>query len=207
MRHAAHVAHHTRGRLRIRVPSAKGHAAALEMIKQSLAKVHGVTEVLVNDAIGSITIHYDPQHHGEIEKRLASDSSHQDVVSVQPPPKLEDLEELDKMLAHEAEFLAEHSDSAKVIFDFINGLDQSVKRYTNNAVDFMVIAPLAVAVGAFLELGITASTPVWLTLGLFSFNHFISLHSRANTGDAACPVPGAECETPPAASVSKKQLH
>ena len=80
------------------------------------------------------------------------------------------------MIEHEAEFLAEHSDFAKAIFDWVNALDRSVKRATNNSIDFKVIAPLVLAVGAFLELGVTASTPVWLTLGLFSFNHFVDLH-------------------------------
>ena len=34
MRHRAQIAHHTKGRLRIRVPSAKGDPAALEAIAQ-----------------------------------------------------------------------------------------------------------------------------------------------------------------------------
>ena len=36
MRHAAHVAHHLPGRLRIRVPSAKGNPAALEAMKKKV---------------------------------------------------------------------------------------------------------------------------------------------------------------------------
>jgi hypothetical protein len=186
MRHTAHVAHHSPGRLRIRVPSAKGNPAALEAIRASLASVTGVKDVQVNETIGSLTVNYDPRH-GDFEKRLAGESSQQDVVSVECIPKLEELSEIDGMIVHEAEFLSQHSDFAKTIFGFLNALDRGVRFATNNAIDFKVIAPLALAVGAFMELGIEASTPVWLTLGLFSFNHFIDLHTHSTIHSPAAP--------------------
>jgi hypothetical protein len=182
MRHAAHVAHHSRGRLRIRVPAAKGNPAALEKIRESLAKVSGVKGVEVSESIGSVTIHYDPRQHANFEEHLASEGS-QEVVSVCREPSVGDLEDVPAMIEHEAEFLAEHSHAAKVLFDWANGLDRTIKRMTGNAVDLKVIAPAALAVGAFMELGVTASTPVWLTLGLFSFNHFVDLHSHPITTD------------------------
>jgi hypothetical protein len=188
MRHRAHVAHHSRGRLRIRVPSAKGNPVALQAIRQSLANMQGVSEVLINESIGSVTVHYDPKHHADFEQHLANENS-QDCVSVEPPPRLEDLEGLDNVIENEAKFLSQHSHSAKVLFDWANALDRSVKVATNNAVDLKVLAPLALAVGAFMELGITASTPIWLTLGLFSFNHFVDLHSHPiTTGSGETPA-------------------
>ena len=184
MRHAAHVAHHSPGRLRIRIPAAKGNAAALEAIRSSLSAMAGVDEVVVNKLIGTITIHYDPRHHAAFQKDLAGVNSQQEVVTVEPP-KLEELEDMGEMLEHEAAFLAEHSHSAKALVDWMNALDRAIKRATDNAVDFRVIAPLILAVGALLELGVESSTPVWLTLGLFSFNHFISLHSPPPKKDGA----------------------
>jgi hypothetical protein len=183
MPHVAHVAHHSAGRLRIRVPAAKGNAAALEQIRASLAGLNGVKEVTVNQAIGSVTILYDPRKHADFAQHLASEETPQQAVTVCPEPRLSDLEDLGEMIEREAEFLSEHSAGAKAIFSWINGLDQIVKRATNNAIDFKVIAPLALAVGAFIELGVSASTPVWLTLGLFSFNHLIDLHSHPAPGD------------------------
>lgn len=194
MRHVAHVAHHSRGRLRIRVPSAKGKPAELEKIRHSIAGMSGVKEVLVNESIGSVTIHYDPRHHADFEQHLANEASQQEIVSVRPEPKISDLEDLGEMVEHEAEFLAEHSQSAKAIFDCVNDLDRAVKRATNNTIDFKVIAPLVLAVGAFMELGISASTPVWLTLGLFSFNHFVDLHSHPVPSKPE--VPGQPTGTP-----------
>jgi len=205
MRHAAHVAHHLPGRLRIRVPSAKGNPAALEAIRQSLANVAGVKDVQVNETIGSVTVHYDPRYHAGFEKQLASEDSQQDVVSVECVPKLEDLSEIDGMIMHEAEFLAQHSDFARTIFDFLNALDRGVKRATNNAIDFKVVAPLALAAAAFMELGISASTPVWLTFGLFSFNHFIDLHTHSNIHGPAAPGQNPTVGQPPV-QVTKRHL-
>jgi hypothetical protein len=188
MRHPAHVAHHSRGRLRIRVPSAKGDPAALESIRQSLASVKGVQTVDVNESIGSVTVNYDPAVHPDFHEHLANEESAQRAVSLSPPPRLQDMEDLDEMFENEAAFLAERSHSAKLLFDWMNGLDRGIKSMTGNAVDLKVIAPLALAVGAFMELGITAATPVWLTLGLFSFNHFVDLHSHNKPASPEAPA-------------------
>jgi hypothetical protein len=197
MRHTAHVAHHSRGRLRIRVPGAKGKPEALEVIRKSLASLNGVSEVEVNEAIGSVTIHYDPQQHPDFEKHLSSESCPQDAVFVEAAPKLQDMEELDDMIEHEAAFLAQHSHSAKLLFDWANGFDAGIKRLTGNAVDLKVLAPAAFAVAAFMELGITASTPIWLTLGLFSFNHFVDLHSHPMTTNPTGQTQAGDNAPPP----------
>jgi hypothetical protein len=204
MRHAAHVAHHSRGRLRLRVPSAKGNAAELETIRKSLANVHGVKEVEVNESIGSVTIHYDARHHTDFHQHLAKETTSQDVVSV-APPCMREMGNIDEMIEHEATFLAQHSHSAKVLVDWTAALDRSVKRMTDNAIDLKVLAPAALAVGAFLELGMTAATPVWLTLGLFSFNHFIAIHSHPQSNDGQEPDEQSAPTPPERPKARKKQ--
>jgi hypothetical protein len=190
MRHAAHVAHHSRGRLRLRVPSAKGDPTALEEIRKSLCNVAGVKDVQINPTIGSVTIQYDPRHHADFEQHLASEESQQNVVVVRPEPKLEDLEEIDDLLVNEMEFLAQHSHSAKAISNWFQAFDRGIKVATNNAVDLKVLVPFGLAVVAFTELGITASTPLWVTLGLFSFNHFVDMHTPPPpTGPKPAPRP------------------
>ena len=162
--------------MRIRVPSAKGNAPALEEIRLALSTVAGVKEVSVNHSIGTVTVEYDPNRHEELHKHLTSTDSPK-KVTLERAPSLSDLS-IDRIIEKEAVFLAGHSHMAKALFDGVNRLDQEVKRTTGNAVDLKVIAPLALAVSAFMGLGVTASTPVWLTLGLFSFNHFIDLNSH-----------------------------
>lgn len=185
MRHRAQVAHHTKGRLRIRVPSAKGNPAALEEIKRSLAPVPGVSEVKVSAATGTITVLYDPKRHVDFHEHLANaEGSHQEklhVSAVPPPPVLSEVDEAMDRLEKEAEFLASHSHSAKALFDALRKFDVGLKKATDNNVDLKVLAPLALAAYAFVELGFEAATPVWLTLGVFSFNHFVALHTQRPT--------------------------
>jgi hypothetical protein len=182
MRHRAHVAHHTKGRLRIRVPSAKGNAAALEEISRTLSPVPGVSEVIVNEAIGTITVLYDPARHPDFHHHLShGEGSHQEMLQVTPPdpaPPVTEVDEAMDKLAKEAEFLSSHSHSAKVVFEMLKKVDIGLKNATDNNVDLKVLAPLGLAVYAFLELGFEAATPVWLTLGVFSFNHFVALHTQ-----------------------------
>ena len=185
MRHRAHVAHNTKGRLRIRVPSAKGDPAALEEIKRSLSPLPGVSEVKISEATGTVTVLYDPARHIDFHNHLASaEASHQETlhVSAKPPaPVLSEVDEAMDMLEKEAEFLSSHSRGAKALFDALRKFDIGLKKATDNNVDLKVLAPLGLAVYAFMELGFEAATPVWLTLGVFSFNHFVTLHTHPPT--------------------------
>lgn len=192
MRHKAQVAHHTKGRLRIRVPSAKDDPEALEEIKRSLTPIPGVSEVTVNDAIGTITVHYDPDQHVDFHRHLSDgEGSHQEMLHMAPPPApmaLSEVDEAMEMLEKEAAFLASHSHSAKVLFEMLRKFDVGLKKATDNNVDLKVLAPLALATYAFMEMGFEAATPVWLTLGLFSFNHFVTLHTQTPTTHPAPPT-------------------
>jgi hypothetical protein len=184
MRHRAEIAHHSKGRLRIRVPSAKGNPAALEEIRNALAPVHGVNDVIVNHAIGTITVHYDPKHHVDFQSHLSNaEGSHQEHLDVPSPSggPISEVDEAMEMLNKEAEFLSSHSHSAKVLFDMLRKFDAGLKKATDNNLDLKVLAPLGLAVYAFMELGFEAATPVWLTLGVFSFNHFVTLHTQTPT--------------------------
>ena len=157
----------------------------MEAIRLALGNMAGVKDVQVNETIGSVTIYYDPRHHPDLEQHLADENCPQDAVQVEAAPKMGDLSEIEGLLEHEAAFLAEHSHFAKATVGWVESLDRAVKSVTNNTIDFKVVAPLALAVGAFLELGVEASTPVWLTMGLFSLNHLIELHTHATANSSS----------------------
>jgi hypothetical protein len=178
MQHKAHIAHHVKGRLRVRVPSAKGNPKALERIRQSLLPLAGVSEVSVSPSIGTITVNYDPKRHADFRKHLAGEGHHKSQLAIVNPPKLSEIDEVAETLEKEAEYLSSHSRTAKMVFDFVRSCDLQLKRATDNQIDLKVLAPLGLAVYAFVEMGIEAATPVWLTLGLFSFNHFVDLHTH-----------------------------
>ena len=169
----------------MKIPAAKGNEDLLEQIKHALGGIPGVEEVSANPVTGSLVVNYDPNRAGDLRLKLESQTK-QPISLVHPAPvkplPASEVDELARTIEDEAEFLAEHSHTAKAVVDFFKYLDDEVKLATNNAVDLKVIFPLGLAVYTFLELGFEAATPVWLTLGLFAVNHFVEMHARPAGG-------------------------
>jgi cation transport ATPase len=180
MPHDAHVVHHTKGRIRVRLPRAKRDHAALEKVKRALAPMPGVQSVDVNSTTGSVVVCYDSSKHDDFHSALSRHAEEQNLFTL-APPHLSEVDEIAETIEKEAQFLAERSETAKSIVDFFKGLNREVKNATNNAVDLQVLLPLGLAVYSFLAIEGEMATPLWVTLGIFSFNSFVSLHHHAPT--------------------------
>jgi hypothetical protein len=190
MAHKAEIAHHVRGRLRMKIPAAKGDECLLEQVKEALGAIPGVNEVSANPATGSVILHYDPDQHGDFHLTLENHGKDHIIMPSRALPAHAPVTEVDecaRTIEEEAEFLAEHSHTARVVVDFCKSLDREVKLATGNAVDLKVLFPAGLAVYTFLELGFEAATPVWLTLGLFAVNHFIEMHAHPSEDGSAPP--------------------
>jgi cation transport ATPase len=172
----ARTAHRVRGRIRLTIHGAKGRPHALEHIKKSITPIEGVRNIETDAATGSVVVHYDPAQHHDFHEKLAKQGSSTGAFQLDPPI-LGEGGELVYEFEEEAEFLSQHSDTARFMVDSFKSLDQAIKRATNNAVDLKVLLPLGLAVYSFLEFGVEVSTPLWVTLGIFSFNSFLVLHS------------------------------
>ena len=171
------TAHRTRGRIRLAIQNFRNHPKSLEDVKRAIAPMHGVCRVDVNSTTGSITIHYDPALYSKFHDQLAAHGEATGAFHLDPPTFGEGGE-LIKNVEAEAEFLSRHSETARTIVDAFSALNRSVKRATDNNIDLKVLLPLGLAVYSLLEIGIETSTPLWITLGIFSFNSFVSLHTR-----------------------------
>ena len=180
MRHHAHVIHHIPGRVRVKLPKAKGDARLLEEIRHSIAPLHGVKRVNINAATGSVLVHYDPDVHEDFHEHLSAHAERTEMFALRPP-EITEADKIAEKIEAEAEFLAEHSESARAIVNTVKHLNEHVKQATGNAVDLKVLLPLGLAVYAFFKLGSEVSTPLWVTLGIFSFNSFVRLHRPAGT--------------------------
>jgi hypothetical protein len=188
--HKAEIAHHVRGRLRMKVPAAKGNAELLEQIRRELVNVPCVHSVTANPDTGSLIVHYNDEYHADFHNTLSDhcDQSCQHVAVARPEftpafppaPSRTEVDEMARMLEEEAEFLAQHSVLAETIVGIFKDLDRQLKVATNNNVDLKVVVPLGLAVYTFVQLGVEAATPVWLTLGLFALNHFVEMHAHPN---------------------------
>jgi hypothetical protein len=74
--------------------------------------------------------------------------------------------------------------------DFFKALDRELKLGTGNNIDLKVVLAAGLAGYTFLLVGAEAATPMWVTLALFSLNHFVELHANHARGFAenAAPV-------------------
>jgi hypothetical protein len=184
----AHIVHHTPGRLRLKLSGAKGNADFLAQVKESLGPMQGVREIEVNSVTGSVLVHYDPENFADFHHDVNDHASQNDLFAIQHQPPITKVDEAVDKMEREAEYLAKRSHTARVVVDFLHDLDVKVKQTTNNAVDLKVLVPLALAVYSITVIELSAATPMWATLGLFSFNHFLELHQHV---DDPAPEDGA----------------
>jgi len=171
-KHRVHIAHGTRGRVRVKAPSAKGDREALRELSQAFANTPGVQRVEINETTGSVVLYYDPAHHDVVHEHL---QEHTAAPAAHRPPPTE-LDELAHRIEEEAEFLAQNSATAHAVVDFVKQVDHQIKLATNNNVDFKILLAAGLIGVTVLEIGASAATPVWVTLTLFALNHFIEMH-------------------------------
>src|SRR6476660_2204257 len=152
MPHRARAVHHVRGRIRLKLPH-KGNAELIREVRDAIAPMKGVESVRINVETGSIVIHYDPALHEDFHEQLANHGSSAGAFLLEAP-ELSEVDELAKRIETEAEFLAQHSESARAIVDGFKNLDQAIKRATGNAVDLKVLLPLGLAAYSLFEIGL-----------------------------------------------------
>ena len=176
MPHHATVAHHVRGRVRVNLPGARRQPAIIGQLAESIASIQGVKGVEHNAQTGSIVIHYDEHSHDDFHSALMSHGEDTGMFKL-APPQVSELDHIAENIEREAEFLAAHSETARTIVDAVKSFNNGLKRMTNNNMDLKVLLPLGLAVWAVFEHDPEIATPLWLTLSIFSFNSFVSLHA------------------------------
>jgi hypothetical protein len=184
-KHKARIAHKIPGRIRMRIPHARTNPEILETYKEVFSAIPGITLVKAKPASGSIIIHYDPKREAEFDKRLsvASAQHHLSLAALRPG---DEIDALATKIEAEAEFLSERSEIAKTTVNFFKNLDAQLKLVTGNTVDLKIVLAGGLAAYTFWEVGPDAATPMWVTLALFSLNHFAELQSGSST--AAVPI-------------------
>jgi Heavy metal associated domain 2 len=158
MKQRAYIAHHIPGRIRIRIPYAKGDRALLEQIRQSIAPRPGVRNVKVNQTTGSVLIHFENFQLDEFNRGLADYAAHEDLFIL-------DLN------SHLEETNISHS-----IDSGFKNLSNGVKRATSGAIDLKELFPVALAAAALAVVKKAKGTPLWVSLLNFAFSSYMSLH-------------------------------
>ncbi len=149
-------------------------------LREFVQQLGGVQHVEVNPVTGSIVVHYQPESHADISNLLQraqqEEQQRQPQDGFEQPPELTDADALADQIEKEAEFLAAHSELALHVVNAVKSLNTSIREATGNTVDLKVLLPAGLAVWAFFKAGADVSTPLWVTLGIFSFNSFVALH-------------------------------
>jgi hypothetical protein len=168
------VAHQVPGRVRMKVPAAKGNPELLKQIADTFAVIPGIERITVNPATGSVVMFYDIDQHHEFHGRM---QEHAPLQGGYCPPRTE-IDELATKIEQEAEFLASHSDAARAIVNGFKAFDREIRLATDNNVDLKIVLALGIIGVTVLEVGASAATPVWVTLSLFALNHVLELHTH-----------------------------
>src|ERR1700729_343027 len=94
---SAHIVHHIPGRLRLKVPGAKGNAVFMDQVQAALSSVDGVREIEVNPVTGSVLVHYDPDAFDTFHDNVHEHATRNNLFAVQPAkrptPKLTEVDE------------------------------------------------------------------------------------------------------------------
>lgn len=158
MKQRAYIAHQLPGRIRIRLPHARGDRAFLEQINQSISPRPGVRHVEVNPTTGSIVIHYEASPLEDFKQGLAIHADREDLFIL-------DLN------SHTEERNISHS-----IDRGFKNVSNSVKRATDGAIDLKELFPVALAAAALAFVKTAEGTPLWVSLLNFSFSSYMSPH-------------------------------
>jgi hypothetical protein len=186
------IEHQVPGRVRMKIPAGKGNPELLKQISETFAVIPGIEEVTVNPTTGSVVLHYDTDRHdefhgsfrGHYEAHSAAHGGGNGAGNGAMHGADTELDKLTHSIEAEAEFLASHSHTARAVVDFVKGLDREIKRATNNTIDLKIVFAVGIIGLTVFEVGATAATPVWVTLAIFTVNHFIEMHERQPNGNA-----------------------
>jgi Heavy metal associated domain 2 len=163
------VEHQVPGRIRMKVKAAKGDPELLQQIGDAFSVIPGIDRVTVNPLTGSVVLHYDAEDHSSVTSAL----DRRVRQGPQPPPT--EIDVLASKIASEARYLAQHSHTARAVVDFFSAVDLEIKDASGNTVDLNIVFALAVIGVTVFEIGATTATPIWLTLAVFTVNHFIEM--------------------------------
>lgn len=172
------IIHQVPGRIRMKIPSAKGNEAQLQSYKEVLSLIPGVEDIEVNPVTGSIILKYDADQHGHFRAGFHDHLDRHHNEPKKPRPPTNEIDAVASKIQQEAEYLAEHSETARAVVEFCGRADREIRLVTGNVLDLKMMLAAGVVGFTVFEVGAAAATPVWVTLLLFGLNHFIEMQTE-----------------------------
>ena len=170
----ARVVHHVPGRIRFQISSEDGDSHLLEKIQRTVGEISGVSRVRLNHLTGSVVIEYNPKHYETMVESAAKATAQHELIRLISPQAAE----IDAALRYaqmELQGLARHSLTAKFLMGAVHLINLQIKHATGNVIDLRVLLPLCLSAYSVVS-DKEKPSPLWVTLLIFSFNAFVSLH-------------------------------
>lgn len=173
--HTAHVVHHVPGRIRFKIPGTRPDAKLLENIERALGKLPAVQRIKLNLVTGSVVVDYDSALAFPEMLEQTSRATAKDALIKLEGPEAGEYETAFELAQEEFQSLAQQSITAEHLLRLVTGINAQVKAVTGNLVDLRVLLPLCLSAYSLVTEKDKPS-PLWVTLLIFSFNAFVSLH-------------------------------
>ena len=181
------IDHQVPGRVRMKIPAGKGNPELLKQISEVFGAIPGIEEVTVNPTTGSVVLHYDADRHDEFHGTFqqhyaahgaaitARQSRRATAGCTAPTPSSTSSPAASR---RKPNFSPVIRIRARAVVDFVKKVDREIKMATNNNIDLKILFAAGIIALTVFEVGATAATPVWVTLAIFTVNHFIEMHER-----------------------------
>lgn len=161
--------------MRLKVLGAPAEKNFFSTVKKVIAGLEGVHAVRVNAASSSIVIDYSPADT-VFQFKLLDDPGVSSWLQLQGEDAL--LAGVDEAIASGTHYLASHSRMAEDLVSVAEQLDLRLRRASDGYLDLKILLPLLFAVASSMRQARGRGTPMWLSLGTFAFNSFVSLHHQ-----------------------------
>ncbi len=169
------IVHHIPGRLRIRVLGAQESSEFFKSLNQTISAIPGVTLVQSSQYSSSLVVNYNAGDDA-FHNRLRDDPSVRVRLALLDPGAERIFSE--NKLQNEFVYTENHSRIAESIVSVAEQLDVGLLQASNGFLDFKVLIPIGVAIATSLNRARGRGTPMWISLGTFAFNSFLTFHHR-----------------------------
>jgi hypothetical protein len=171
----ARIVHRVPGRVRIKVRGVREDAEFFAVVQQLIAGLSGVDSVRVNPGSSSIVVGYQPSD-ALFHSRLRGNAEVGSWLQWSGEERTDDV--LEDVVTEGVRYLESHSRLAESIVVTAEYLDTGLRRASDGLLDLKVLLPLGVVAATTLTKARGRGTPMWITLGSFAFNAFLTLHRR-----------------------------
>ena len=169
----ARIVHQVPGRIRIKVTGAKEDSAYFAMLQRMISDLAGVESVRVSASSASIVVAYNPSDPG-FHYRIRENNALSEWLELSDDGAL--IEAIDDAVTTGVRYLERHSRLAESVVSSAEQLDSRLRRASDGYLDLKLGLPLGVAAAAALHKARGKGTPMWMSMSVFAFNTFLSLH-------------------------------